>query len=495
VAPRNETRGKHARPASSVDTVRIPANEAGAAVAADFDRGSIKYGAAKKVGMATWKKALLAVLSVVLVLVGAAAAYAGWYMSKINEALSIDGEDQEALSQVTETVDLSKPFYMLVMGSDSRNDASATEADSDSRAGERSDVIILARIDAPNRKVTLVSIPRDTPYTMEDGTVCKINETYNTGGAAGTIKAVEETTGVDISHYAELRFSDLENMVDALDGITVNVDTALSYKDALTGERVTIDAGEQTLTGQQAQIFVRARHEYATDQDVHRQNNVRQLATAMMNAVLDEPVSKIPDTVLELAKYVGTDLNATDLLKLASSFAGGNLTVYSCTGPNLGDFSEENGGIWLCYRNPEGWAGLMKIVDAGEDPSGFDANSLAERPETSGSSSTEGTAEPTTDESGAYIPQDYQESDGGYVEPYGTYYYEDAAASIDGGATQDATADAGGTAADGGVVDAGGGDAPVDTGGAADGGGGAGAAEPAVDAGGGEGMAAAAGGE
>ena len=475
--------------------MRIPANGTSAAITADFDRGNIKYGAVKKVGMATWKKALLAALSVVLVLAGAAAAYAGWYMSKIDEALSIDGKDQEALSQVTEAVDLSKPFYMLIMGSDSRNDASATEADSDSRAGERSDVIILTRIDAPNRKVTLVSIPRDTPYRMEDGTVCKINEMYNTGGAAGTVKAVEETTGVDIAHYAELRFSDLENMVDALDGITVNVDTALSYKDALTGERVTIDAGEQTLTGQQAQIFVRARHEYATDQDVHRQNNVRQLATAMMNAVLDKPVSKIPDIVLELAKYVGTDLNATDLLKLASSFAGGDLTVYSCTGPNLGDFSEENGDMWLCYWNPEGWAELMKIVDAGEDPSGFDANSLAERPETSGSSSTEGTEEPTTDESGAYIPQDYQESDGGYAEPYGTYYYEDAAASIDSGATQGATADVGGSVADAGVVDAGSGDAPVDAGGAADGGGGGGAAEPAVDAGGGESAAAAAGGE
>lgn len=473
----------------------MPASKVGAATATDFDRGSAKHGVAKKAGMATWKKALLGILGVVLVLAGAAAAYAGWYMGKINEALSIDGEDQEAISQVTEAVDLSKPFYMLVMGSDSRKDASATEASSDSRAGERSDVIILARIDAPNRKVTLVSIPRDTPYRMEDGTVCRINETYNIGGAAGTIKAVEETTGVDISHYAELRFSDLENMVDALGGVTVNVDTALSYKDALTGERVTIDAGEQTLTGQQAQIFVRARHEYATDQDVHRQNNVRQLATAMMNTVLGQPVSKIPDTVLELAKYVGTDLNAADLLKLVRLFVGGDLTVYSCTGPNLGDFSEENDGMWLCYWNPEGWAELMKIVDAGEDPSGFDANSLAERPETSGESPTEGTAEPTTDESGEYIPQDYQGSDGGYVEPYGTYYYEDATTYVDGGAVQGAAAGAGGATADAGVVDTGGGGAPVDAGGAFDGGGGAGSAEPAIDAGAGGASSGASGGE
>ena len=52
--------------------------------------------------------------------------------------------------------------------------------------------------------------------------------------------------------------------------VTVDVDVELSYQDALTGETVTVEPGTQTLTGQQAQIFARARHEYQTDQDAHR---------------------------------------------------------------------------------------------------------------------------------------------------------------------------------------------------------------------------------
>lgn len=240
--------------------------------------------------------------------------------------------------------------------------------------------MILLRVDASQKQLTMVSIPRDTPYTFDDGKVDKINETYNRGGAAETIEAVEEVTGVDIAHFAEVRFSDLEGMVDALGGVTVDVDTPLSYKDALTGEWVEIPAGEQVLNGQQAQIFARARHEYEIDQDMHRQQNVRQLATAMLQSVLEKPFFKIPLTVLNLAEYIGTDLKAVDFLYLARAFAGSDLTLYSCTGPNAGDINPDANDMWLCYENPEGWEELMKAVDNGEDPSGIDVNASVNIP-------------------------------------------------------------------------------------------------------------------
>lgn len=269
---------------------------------------------------------------------------------------------------------------MLVLGSDSREGSGTSNYAPNTGDNERSDVMILLRVDASQKQLTMVSIPRDTPYTFEDGKVDKINETYNRGGAAETIEAVEELTGVDIAHFAEVRFSDLEGMVDALGGVTVDVDTPLSYKDALTGEWVEIPEGEQVLTGQQAQIFARARHEYESDQDMHRQQNVRQLATAMLHSVLEKPIFKIPFTVLNLAEYIGTDLKASDFLYLARSFAGSELTLYSCTGPNAGDINPDADDMWLCYENPEGWAELMGAVDKGEDPSGIDVNASANVP-------------------------------------------------------------------------------------------------------------------
>ena len=31
----------------------------------------------------------------------------------------------------------------------------------------------------------------------------------------------------------------------------------------------------------------------------------------------------------------------------------------------------------MCYENPEGWATIMKSVDAGENPKGIDVDSTA----------------------------------------------------------------------------------------------------------------------
>ena len=110
---------------------------------------------------------------------------------------------------------------------------------------QRSDVMILARVDAGKKQVTLVSVPRDTPYTLDGGSVVKINEVYNIEGAAGSIKAVSKLTGVPISHYAEVHFSEFQEIVDKLGGITVDVPIEVSYKDALTGDKVTIKPGVQ----------------------------------------------------------------------------------------------------------------------------------------------------------------------------------------------------------------------------------------------------------
>lgn len=329
--------------------------------------------------MALWKKALIAVGSLILLAVCATGAYALWFSGQLNERLSMGDQQDAAVDDVLSSPIAGEPFYMLLLGSDSREGSGTSGNAAESGDNQRSDVMILVRVDAKNKQVTMVSIPRDTPLTLEDGSIVKLNEAYNIGGAAYSIKAVSDLTGVPITHYAEVHFSEFQDLVDKLGGVEVDVPIELSYKDALTGEWVTLQPGVQTLDGQQAQIFARARHEYETDQDAHRQNNIRTLLEAIITKVLEKPFYELPDTVLNLAESVGTDLNAADLVTLAMEYAGGSgsMTMYSCTGPTDGDINESAGGIWLCYENPEGWANLMSVVDAGEDPSGLDVNSTA----------------------------------------------------------------------------------------------------------------------
>ena len=365
-------RGRHAapaEPAAPAHRAAVPGQSGPYSAAHDSALIARRRRHRKKKRIITVVVAVLAVL-----VVGAGTAF-GIYSAMLDDRLALhDKSEMESVDDALVSADLNEPFYLLAIGSDSREGSGTSSRSDESGDNERSDVMILVRVDAPNRQLTLVSIPRDTPLHLDDGRIIKMNEAYNEGGAAATIKAVSELAGVPIAHYAEVHFSELQQLVDNLGGVTVDVPVELSYNDALTGEEVTLYPGEQTLNGQQAQIFARARHEYSGNQDANRQNSVRQLAMAIVQKALDRPVYEIPGAVLDVAGAVSTDLNTADLVALATAFAGGSgdVTMYSGSGPTDGDVNDAAGGLWFCYESPEGWSKLMSVVDSGGDPSGVD---------------------------------------------------------------------------------------------------------------------------
>ena len=220
------------------------------------------------------RRILIPVLSVILVLVLAGTGFGWWYTSQLDRELGYENAEEAAsLKEILVSKEINQPFYVLLLGSDSREGHATTGNVSEQGDNQRSDVMILVRVDPIEKQLTMVSIPRDTPIYDNYGNYVKINEVYNQGGARSSVEAVTKLTGVDIAHVVEIRFSDLEKIVDDLGGVTVNVDTELSAKDALTGEWITIEPGEQVIDGQQAQIFARSRKVYETDQDAHRQKN------------------------------------------------------------------------------------------------------------------------------------------------------------------------------------------------------------------------------
>ena len=363
--------GSAAAPTAASAAVRTPAPGNPPSHAAAHDADLLQQRRRKRK-----HRKILMIVGIVLavLLVGSGTAF-GIYTTMLNDKLAIDDKAQaEAVSDALVPAEVNQPFYALLIGSDSREGSGTSSRADESGDNERSDVIILVRVDAPNRQITMVSIPRDTPLHLDDGSVVKINEAYNIGGAAYTIEAVSELTGVPISHYGEVHFSELQTLVDNLGGVTVDVPIELSYKDALTGETVTIQPGEQTLDGQQAQIFARARHEYGTDQDANRQNSVRKLAEAIVKQILSRPVYELPGAVMSAAECVGTDMRSSDLIALATAFAtgSGDITMYNGSGPSDGDINNAANGLWLCYENPDGWQKLMDVVNAGGDPSTVD---------------------------------------------------------------------------------------------------------------------------
>lgn len=334
-----------------------PNNPAG--VSGDHDSELIRV-RKKRSKHRTAKRVAIIVAAVLVVVIGAAAAFGIWYTSTIAGNMAMNEEDaqklDEALGGAVSDVN-SQPFYMLVLGSDNWEGH-----------GARSDAMMLARIDPSQHMVTLVSVPRDTPYYI-DGEKVKINEAYARQGAAGAVTAVQELTGVDVSYYVEVEFSGLETFIDSIGGIVVDVPYAIDYE-VYTHDQPTvhIDAGEQLLDGEQTVALARMRTAYGADQEAIRQSNVRAIVMSLIDTVLKSPPMEIPGLVQNLSGCISTNMDMGEMVNLATNFASaGNATVYTCTGPYEGAVDPET-QLWLCYENPEAWATLMEAVDSGQNP-------------------------------------------------------------------------------------------------------------------------------
>lgn len=306
------------------------------------------------------KKHLLAKVLVTLLIL--ALAVGAFYLFNLNSRLGFEGgTPREVLAQLADHVS-GEPFYMLVLGSDT----------TDTQAGHYgySDIMMLVRVDEAGKKMTLLSIPRDSPYHREDGSVVKINEAYHLGGPAESIRAVSQLTGAKISHYMQVNYNEFIDLVDALGGITVNVPTKMTVEDPNTKEDITIEPGVQTLDGRKATVFVRGRKMFEGDQDAARQENVRTATKAIIKKAVDRPFYEVPGAVMELADCVDTDINVLTAIALSMGLvkAPSELVIYSGSGPSDGDYDPDS-GLWLCYENPEGWAAIMAAVDKGDDPS------------------------------------------------------------------------------------------------------------------------------
>ena len=313
------------------------------------------------------KRAMLTVVGVILALLVAAGVAVGLYVNSVNDAMSLGDEGAEIRAALT-PASLDEPFYMLLVGSDWRENSGVTDKYEMSGDRQRADVIVLARIDRKSGVITLLSIPRDTAYIKEDGTIVKLNELYNESRGVGIIKAVEQLTNKKINHYAEVYFSDFESLIDALGGIELNIPNELKGTDALTDEPIVIEAGKQTLTGKQALLFARERKSLEGNQDAARQSNIRTIIEAMMKKARKMPLNDMPSIIYNVAECIRTDFSFSEILLLAADFRSG-VKMYNGSGPAAGDKDDAADGLWLCYEDPQGWERVMQIVDAGEDPS------------------------------------------------------------------------------------------------------------------------------
>ena len=330
------------------------------------------------------RKVLIGVLVAILVIVGVGVGGSLFYLNSLNNSLSLGDDLEDVKAALGDAEPADAPFYVLVMGIDMREGASADsivannpdldpEEGHGSDGGVKSDTMMVIRVDTNTSTISILTIPRDTPYEKyDDGKIRGVNYAYTEGGAPGVIKAVSDITGLNLTHYAEISGSGLVELIDGLGGINVNVPMAFDYTN-IAGNVVHLDEGMQHLDGDQALALAGMRILYDSPTDIIRQTNGRGVVVSIMQSVLSLPPAQIPGAISNAAACVKTDLSVSELADLASKL-GKNVTVYTGAGPYGGSWNPyveydppKEGNQWLQYVDEEGWKRVIEAFTAGED--------------------------------------------------------------------------------------------------------------------------------
>ena len=200
---------------------------------------------------------------------------------------------------------------ILVMGTDARpvgtNDGSNTRpkcleqaqsgaAPSADCAGFRADTLMLIR--AGGGAFRKLSIPRDTFAEIPGQASQKINAAYAIGGAALQIQTVENFLGIDINHAVILDFAGFADFIDALGGVTVDLDKRVKSKisggTANGGITLKLKKGKNNLDGQQALALARTRENRrdASESDFDRAARQQQILSGIKSRLTS--VARIP---------------------------------------------------------------------------------------------------------------------------------------------------------------------------------------------------------
>lgn len=247
---------------------------------------------------------------------------------KTNQSVIYDEQELKLMEAISQAGDLNDFIYqwahnggefyksknvinILLLGLDS---ADALEY------GGRSDSMILVSLNKATKQINMISFFRDSwCYANADGndTFCKMNASYYYGGPNGVIDTIERHYKIDIDYYVAVDFSSFVGIIDALGGVTVEVqDYEAEYINTTSAQR--IEAGPAVkLSGQEALVFSRIRKS-DSDSDVSRTRRQRMVISALIESAKGATLSQLNNVLDLLLQYVKTDLTKMQIISYAT---------------------------------------------------------------------------------------------------------------------------------------------------------------------------------
>ncbi len=277
---------------------------------------SKKKDANKKI---SWTKILLLLLMASIVGTGIYFVYKGFMVGRDVGFVFTPGQLLDKKKEPELLKDSTGKFTnVLLVGIDTRQDSKLKLLNTD--------VIIVGSYNHESKDIVMISIPRDfyvkvhpdrTPYK-------KINSVYATHEKSGVNSGLlalqniaEDILGMEIQYNAMINFQGFVDLIDAVDGVDVNVENSFTdyrYPKGTGYQTVSFKKGPQTMDGETALKYARSRLSLQNQEgsDFARARRQQRVIDAFMDKLLSTEVLLSPNKLMSLLSSVQENLKVSE---------------------------------------------------------------------------------------------------------------------------------------------------------------------------------------
>lgn len=145
------------------------------------------------------------------------------------------------------------------------------------------DTILVLYFMPREKMLRVVSVPRDTLVEVPGWGGSKVNSANVRGGTDMMQKVIGGLIGVPIDGVVLVSLGGVKDVTNALGGVTLNVEQEMQYQDMAAGLNIDLKPGMQHLDGEEAEGFLRFRHDRLGD--IGRVQRQQQFLQAFMEAL------------------------------------------------------------------------------------------------------------------------------------------------------------------------------------------------------------------
>ncbi len=309
------------------------------------------------------KRIISIALSVAMVVVSCfGMSYVGIFNGAIGDIALEGGENEDKVDNISK-----HPFVVYLSGIDTRNYGEIADK-------SRSDVNMIVAVNPQQKRVLMVSTPRDF-YVGLEGNKNKMDKLTHAGsyGIECSMATLEALYDIEFNYYAKVNFKSVVDIVDALGGVTVNSEYNFSSQHSYTGKTHTFKKGENFVNGDKALTFARERESFANgdrQRGIHQQVLIKAVVEKAISPAILIP-SNVEDMMDAISKNTKTNFSEKEIKKLISyqmSSMGKEWKFESMSADGVGEqnytYSYPNQLLYVMRPNMETVSAAKEALDA-----------------------------------------------------------------------------------------------------------------------------------